>query len=1096
MKNKKIIPVLLLIVLLLGNWFTISHNVYGSSEEIVQNGLSEELLTEAVMVSVSRKNEREELHPGNQATLIVKMSNKTEEKGQFRLYFCDGETPLPQEKEQWSSCFTRAAKSVKINGISSENKMPIMVKLPEKEKEETLLEIHQKIENKKIVTSYAQLEIPPEGDTEFELVVSSEEEEKAVIIPTVENQEIVYGEPVYMEWKADEGYTEEKIEGDTEMTESFSKEEQEAEGKNAEENLELEIDGEMSLNSESHKFRTVIPQKGGVLNLLYDFEEAQWTTVYPKRNGLATVDTLPGGTVIKTVLSADPGYCIASCRVLEEDSSEWKEIEECIGKERYELEIEILREDITLEIIFEKKRELTVEEETYQTSLEFIYNRDDCADVKEDNGSKNKAEPQTLKNTENRLAAVPDNVYLEVGDRISYPSQTYISHEFNISGCDGIVGPGYCMNPNKSNPPSGWYSDIRLLDETRPDYGNAYKLIMLTNYGMDLQSWGDFWFGISDQGQKKYREIYIHAIIGYLETGTLLGLNSEEQRGVINIANDVYKRANNGEVEGILKKYRVYEIHTENAKMQNICFMTRNSKGGLSIQKKSSKPDITSNNEYYSLQGAVYGIYSDESCTKQIMTMETDQNGYAVTTDDALEDGSYYVKEQTPSKGYMLDTNTYRYDIAGGGKAAENKKISSEPPKMGRIDIIKTSALPEISDHNQCYDLGGAEYTIYKNQDCTEYVSKIVTDSTGCGTGDHLPLGIYYVKETKAPKGYEISQAVYTVSLTESEESITIEGLNVQDYPENYSMGIHIIKTGKGKETLEVPTLEGTQFTVKYYDGFFNQDNLPDMAERIWVIEVKKDKETGKFLTELGDEYLVSQLSDKLYKNENQEAVIPYGTITVQETKPASGYTLKGNLKDKNGKIVAVNSELYVAQVKKESGNIVLEGGNEFTAEDELIHGSIKIKKYKSDGKTPLEGAEFEIKNREGEVVQVKTTDKNGEIMFDKLYPDTYTITEKKTVEGNTLLKEPLVVQIPAKVTKEEIKENNIDESKCIYDPVEDVYYIYNYVYEITNHANFQIPMTGGEISYEAFLFLSVGIVLVIGALAVLMKKNYPGSQK
>ncbi len=74
---------------------------------------------------------------------------------------------------------------------------------------------------------------------------------------------------------------------------------------------------------------------------------------------MATADTLPGGTVIKTVLSADPGYCIASCRILEEDSSEWKEIEECIGKERYELEIEILREDITLEIFFEKKRELT-----------------------------------------------------------------------------------------------------------------------------------------------------------------------------------------------------------------------------------------------------------------------------------------------------------------------------------------------------------------------------------------------------------------------------------------------------------------------------------------------------------------------------------------------------------------------------------------------------------------------------------------------------------------------------------------------------------------------------------------------------------------
>lgn len=98
MKNKKIIPVLLLIVLLLGNWFTISHNVYGSSEEIAQNGLSEELLTEAIMVSVSRKNEKEELHPGNQATLIVKMSNKTEEKGNLEFIFAMGKLHCHKKK--------------------------------------------------------------------------------------------------------------------------------------------------------------------------------------------------------------------------------------------------------------------------------------------------------------------------------------------------------------------------------------------------------------------------------------------------------------------------------------------------------------------------------------------------------------------------------------------------------------------------------------------------------------------------------------------------------------------------------------------------------------------------------------------------------------------------------------------------------------------------------------------------------------------------------------------------------------------------------------------------------------------------------------
>ena len=73
----------------------------------------------------------------------------------------------------------------------------------------------------------------------------------------------------------------------------------------------------------------------------------------------------------------------------------------------------------------------------------------------------------------------------------------------------------------------------------RPDYANAYKLAMLTNYGLELQELGDSWFGELDQGNKMYRQIYIHAVIGYLETGSLLGLVGEEQGKIIK---DVYKR--------------------------------------------------------------------------------------------------------------------------------------------------------------------------------------------------------------------------------------------------------------------------------------------------------------------------------------------------------------------------------------------------------------------------------------------------------------------------------------------------------------------------------------------------------------------------
>ena len=147
------------------------------------------------------------------------------------------------------------------------------------------------------------------------------------------------------------------------------------------------------------------------------------------------------------------------------------------------------------------------------------------------------------------------------------------------------------MQPNKKNPSSGWYSDIESLDEARPDYANTYKLVMLTNYGMELQELGDVWFGELDQGKKTYREIYIHAVIGYLETGSLLGLTGTEQGKIIKIANEVYEKANSGEMAGILKNYRIYAINGGASRYQDICFIIQNAKGGLSLKKESANLD-------------------------------------------------------------------------------------------------------------------------------------------------------------------------------------------------------------------------------------------------------------------------------------------------------------------------------------------------------------------------------------------------------------------------------------------------------------------------------------------------------------------------
>ena len=430
----------------------------------------------------------------------------------------------------------------------------------------------------------------------------------------------------------------------------------------------------------------------------------------------------------------------------------------------------------------------------------------------------------------------------------------------------------------------------------------------------------------------------------------------------------------------------------------------------------------------------------------------------------------------------------YTYEVAGGITAQENQKISKEPPKGGRIELEKTSADVGITNGNACYNLEGAEYSIYKNQECTEFVTKIVLDSEGKGSSEIISLGDYYIKETKSPEGYETDEKVYPVSLQEEDNEITIAIVKVQDFPGYDKLGISLTKVGYGENTTEMPTLEGTQFTIQYYDGYYSKESLPDTAKREWVIEIKKEGE--QYAAKLSDSYLVEPLSDDLYKGANGETILPYGTIAIQETKPAAGYTLKGSLKDKEGNIVAKDGELFVSQVTKKDGTVKLEGGNQYIAEDVPVEGSIKIKKFDTDGTTPLKGAIFEIKNGKGEVLYTTESNENGEILFENLKPDTYTITEKKTAQGHTLLKEPLVVQVPMRITEEQIEEQNIDKSQCIYDSVEKIYYIYHFVYEITNHANFKLPMTGGGTTPGTFLPLVAGIILLAGTIGFTIRKR------
>lgn len=126
---------------------------------------------------------------------------------------------------------------------------------------------------------------------------------------------------------------------------------------------------------------------------------------------------------------------------------------------------------------------------------------------------------------------------------------------------------------------------------------------------------------------------------------------------------------------------------------------------------------------------------------------------------------SYYVQEVTAPNGYEINDTKFYFDIDINGfvkvsdKNSEDKKdvfiindkgdmtISlSNKLRWFKLDIIKMN---DVSKR-----LEGAEFTLFKDVDCTEEVMKGMTDQDGNLRFDKVEVGIYYLKETKAPAGY------------------------------------------------------------------------------------------------------------------------------------------------------------------------------------------------------------------------------------------------------------------------------------------------------------------------------------------------------
>lgn len=290
----------------------------------------------------------------------------------------------------------------------------------------------------------------------------------------------------------------------------------------------------------------------------------------------------------------------------------------------------------------------------------------------------------------------------------------------------------------------------------------------------------------------------------------------------------------------------------------------------------------------------------------------------------------------------------------------------------GYAKLKKGKTLTTLTDGNAEYSLEGAAYGVYSDRGATKENAVFTTDKNGESNTLELEEGMYYVKEKKAPKGYKLDERIYPVTVTSGQ---TVE-VNVKDVPVYSDMELLLDKIdqeSKEGKALGGGSLEGAEFTVRFYAGRYTQESLPEKPSKVWVLRTKKENNVCR--SKLGKEYQIS--GDDFYYAENgDKPVLPLGTVSIEETKSPKGYMLEqAYIEGDNGKLA---ENYYLTQIVQNGNQTNIQGGNNYKIADRICRGDIEFQKKDEETQMAMAGIPFQITSvTTGECHRIMT-DENG----------------------------------------------------------------------------------------------------------------------
>ena len=407
----------------------------------------------------------------------------------------------------------------------------------------------------------------------------------------------------------------------------------------------------------------------------------------------------------------------------------------------------------------------------------------------------------------------------------------------------------------------------------------------------------------------------------------------------------------------------------------------------IEIVKKDDTADVN-------LAGAVFGVYSDEACTKLITQMPaTDKNGKSSVTIIKTQD-TVYLKEITAPQGYVVNATATNVKLVANKTSAvtvENKEQLAELTiyKEGQVltgaEVSESGTVFQYENRRQ----KNAVYNVYAGADIvTAYGTKVyskgdlvkenlTTGENGSVILKNLHLGTYVVKETKAPDSFYNGSEEKSVTLTYAGQNKEVVFADVTFNNERQKADVSVVKQDKDTKK----PLKGGIFALYASDDIRNADGSVVVKKGTLIEKVTTGADgTAKFTVDLPIGYSYSVKEDQAPEGyaRNTEDVYTFQFSYTNDKEATVSFTHTFS----NDRVTA---KINLYKVDKETGKAVPQG-------DATLKGAVYGLYAREDIVHP-DGATGTI-YKAGEQVASLTTDDKGQASVNGLYLGKYYVKE------------------------------------------------------------------------------------------------------